>query len=197
MGKEKNIPNPNNNPYRVRNPGNPHNNPGNPGIQFIDFNTQRICPACGQIIKLSHNFCKFCGVDLSRIEAIGNSDEISKQLAITAVTDTDAEVRREAVDTLGDIGDTKVLGVLTYVMLHDPDPEVRREAVDELGDLHHPYSLDALAKALKDESAQVRKEAIEGLKKIKKKVKEKEMEKGKATERENKEEDNNKEDLLL
>ncbi|GAH93158.1 unnamed protein product, partial [marine sediment metagenome] len=43
----------------------------------------------------------------------------------------------------------------------------RKEAADELGDLHHPHSLDVLAKALKDRSSIVRKEAIEGLKKIK------------------------------
>ncbi len=182
MSKKDFIPDPNRNPYRVRNSPQSQNNPGNP--EFIDFNTQRVCPSCGGVIKISHNFCKYCGVDLSRIEAIGTADEISKQLAITAVTDPNAEVRKEAVDTLGNFGDTKVLGVLTYVMLHDPDPEVRREAVDELGDLHHPYSLEVLAKALKDESPEVRKEAIEGLKKIKKKVKEKKMEKGKASERE-------------
>ncbi|MFX1393418.1 MAG: HEAT repeat domain-containing protein [Promethearchaeota archaeon] len=182
MAKKDFRPNPQNNPYRAGNPSGPLNNPGNPG--FIDFNTQRVCPACGKVIKITHNFCKFCGVDLSRIEPIGSSDEVSKQLAITAVTDPSAEVRKEAVDTLGNFGDKKVLGVLTYVMLHDPDPDVRKEAVDELGDLHHPYSLETLAKALKDESAEVRKEAIEGLKKIKKKVKEEKMEKGKASERE-------------
>ena len=175
----KGRPDPSKNPYRAG----PHKNPGNPG-GFIDFNTQRVCPSCGRAIKISHNFCKYCGVDLSRIEAIGTTDEISKQLAITAVTDPNADVRKEAVDTLGTFGDKKVLGVLTYVMLHDPDPDVRREAVDELGDLHHPYSLDVLTKALKDQSPEVRKEAIEGLKKIKKKVKEKKMEKGKASERE-------------
>ena len=92
---------------------------------FIDFNTQRVCPSCGKAIKISHNFCKFCGVDLSAIEAIGKSDEISKQLAITAATDPDPGVRKEAVDTLGDFGEKKVLGVLTYVLLNDPDEEVR------------------------------------------------------------------------
>ncbi|TFF99076.1 MAG: hypothetical protein EU540_07275 [Promethearchaeota archaeon] len=182
MSKKDFIPDPNRNPYRVKNSPQSQNNPGNP--EFIDFNTQRVCPSCGGVIKISHNFCKYCGVDLSLIEAIGTADEISKQIAITAVTDPNADVRKEAVDTIGNFGDTKALGVLTYVLLHDPDPEVRREAVDELGDLHHPYSLEVLAKALKDESPEVRKEAIEGLKKIKKKVKEKKMEKGKASERE-------------
>jgi len=185
----KGRPDPSKNPYRKG----PQNNPGNPG-GFIDFDTQRVCPSCGSVIKLAHNFCKFCGVDLSRIKAIGSSDEISKQLAITAVTDTNAEVRKEAVDTLGNFGSKKVLGVLTYIMFHDPDAAVRKEAVDELGDLHHPYSLDALAKALKDPSPEVRKEAIEGLKKIKKKIKDKEMDKGKASERDGKSDKEKKED---
>ncbi|MFX1569407.1 MAG: HEAT repeat domain-containing protein [Promethearchaeota archaeon] len=177
MGRDRNFrPDPNYNPYRVK------QGPAVPKTTFIDFSTRRICPACGLDIKISHNFCKRCGVDLSAIEPIGN-DEISKQLAITAVTDSDPEVRKEAVDTLGSFGDNRVLGVLTYVLLNDPDENVRREAADELGDLHHPYSLDVFTKALKDESALVRKEAIEGLKKIKKKIKPKELEEGKPESR--------------
>ena len=169
MGKDKKFrPDPDVNPYRVR------QTPTPPKRDFIDFNTRRICPACGGDIKITHNFCKYCGVDLSEIEPIGK-DEISKQLAMTAVSDLDPEVRKEAVDTLGDFGDKRVLGVLTYVLLNDPDENVRKEAADELGDLHHPFSLDALAKALKDESAIVRKAAIEGLKKLKKMSKPKEM----------------------
>ncbi|KKM24837.1 hypothetical protein LCGC14_1601120 [marine sediment metagenome] len=174
-----------------------------PKRKFIDFNTRRICPACGLDIKITHNFCKRCGVDLSEIEPIGK-DEISKQLAITAVNDPDAGVRKEAVDTLGDFGEKNVLGVLTYVLLNDPDENVRKEAADELGDLHHPYSLDALAKALKDVSPMVRKEAIEGLKKIKKKIKPEKQFKGKPEEREKLKEklteeqiQNDKEDIEL
>ena len=165
MGKDKKFrPDTSVNPYIVK------KTPSPPKRASIDFNTRRICPACGRDIKITHNFCKYCGVDLSAIEPVGR-DEISKQLAIAAVTDPDPEVRKEAVDTLGDFGDNRVLGVLTYVLLNDPDENVRKEAADELGDLHHPFSLDTLAKALKDESALVRKEAIEGLKKIKKKTK--------------------------
>ena len=182
MPRDRNIrPDPSLNPYKVK------DSAPSSKRTFIDFNTQRVCPACGKAIKISHNFCKYCGVDLSAIEPIGNSDEISKQLAITAVTDPDPEVRKEAVDTLGDFGETKVLGVLTFVLLNDPNADVRKEAADELGDLHHPYSLDALAMALKDESALVRKEAIEGLKKIKKKIKPKKMDEGKPESRENEE----------
>ncbi len=143
--------------------------------EFIDFKTQRVCPACGKILKIDFNFCKYCGKDLSGIKAIGTSDVVSSSLATTAATDSSPEVRKEAVDTLGSFKSKKVLGVLTYVLLNDPDEKVRKEAADELGDLHHPYSLDALALALKDPSAIVRKEAISGLKKIKEKNKAKDL----------------------
>lgn len=178
MGKKKKIFSSvlNDNPYKTK-----QTHP--PKTGFIDFNTRRICPACGRDIKITHNFCKYCGVDLSMIEPIGK-DDISKHLAATAVTDPDPGVRLEAVDTLGSFGDKKVLGVLTYVLLNDPDENVRKEAADELGDLHHPYSLDTLTKALKDESPLVRKEAIEGLKKIKKKIKPKKLDEGKPESRE-------------
>jgi len=181
MGKDKKFrPDTSVNPYMVKKTSSPPKKP------VIDFNTRRICPACGRDIKITHNFCKYCGVDLSAIEPIGR-DEISKQLAITAVTDPDPEVRKEAVDTLGDFGDNRVLGVLTYVLLNDTDENVRKEAADELGNLHHPFSLDTLAKALRDESALVRKEAIEGLKKIKKKSKPKEEIESKPEDREDSE----------
>jgi len=136
----------------------------------IDFNTERVCPGCAKILQLAHNICKYCGKDLSEIKAIGNSsDSIVKDLAISAVTDPSPDVRKEAVDAIGNFGDKNVLGVLTYILLNDPDENVRKKAADELGNLHHPFSIGALSLALKDESSLVRKKAIEGLKKIKKK----------------------------
>lgn len=150
----------------------------------VDFNSERVCPSCGKVIKISHNFCKYCGVDLSKIHPIGNTDEISKNLAIAASSDTDVSVRKEAVETLGGFEDTKNLGVITWVLLNDPDWKVRKEAADELGDIAHPYSMDALAKAMKDPHPEVREEAIEGLKKIKEKNKPEDQNKGKAKERE-------------
>ncbi|MHA1294455.1 MAG: HEAT repeat domain-containing protein [Promethearchaeota archaeon] len=136
----------------------------------INFKEHRICPSCGKIIKISHNFCKFCGVNLSKIEPIGNSDKMIKELALKAINHPDPEVRKKAVDKLGKSKDIKVLGVLTYIFLNDPNDAVRKEAIDELGDIHHPYSLNALSFALKDSSLKVRNEAIEGLKKLKKKI---------------------------
>ena len=171
MGNDRYNPNPGNNPYRVTREPERNSNPNNYGHSSIDFDNQRICPACGKVIKISHNFCKFCGVDLSAIPPLGYSDRTLKQLAVTALTDPDPGVRKDAVETLGDLGENEVLGVFAYILLNDSDEEVRREAADELGEFHHPHSLDVLAKALKDHSPIVRKEAIEGLKRIKKKNK--------------------------
>ena len=177
MGNDKYNPNRGKNPYRVSREPVRESTPAKFATSSIDFDTQRICASCGKIIKISHNFCKFCGVDLSGIQPLGYSDRTLKELANTALTDPDPGVRKDAVDTLGDLGESEVLGVFSYILLNDSDESVRKEAADELGDYHHPHSLDVLAKALKDKSPIVRKEAIEGLKKIKKKNKPEKIEK--------------------
>jgi len=171
MGNDKYNQNRGKNPYRVSEEPVSSPTPTSFTKPGIDFETQRICPSCGKAIKIAHNFCKFCGVDLSGIQPLGYSDKTLKELANTALTDTNPGVRKDAVDTLGDLGENEVLGILAYILLNDRDEIVRKEAADELGDFHHPYSLDVLVKALKDPSPIVRKEAIEGLKKIKKKNK--------------------------
>lgn len=177
MGNNKYNPNRGKNPYRVSREPVGESAPAKFATSSIDFDTQRICPSCGKLIKISHNFCKFCGVDLSGIQPLGYSDRTLKELANTALTDPNPGVRKDAVDTLGDLGENEVLGVFAYILLNDSDELVRKEAADELGDFHHPHSLDVLAKALKDQSPIVRKEAIEGLKKIKKKNKPEKIEK--------------------
>lgn len=193
MGNQNNYPNPHKNPYRVHAQPKEKNDPVNPQPDRIDFNSNRICPACGKIISLRHNFCKFCGVDLSGLRPMQDADRTMRELAKTALTDPNAEVRKDAVDTLGDFEEYEVLGVLAYILLNDPDENVRKEAADELGDLHHIISLDILAKALKDRSPIVRKEAIEGLKKIKKKNKPEKREKIEEQKAEMREEDNDEE----
>lgn len=167
MGKPTDYPDPNKNPYRVNREQVRESNQARFTKPSVDFENQRVCPSCGKVIKISHNFCKFCGIDLVGIQPLGYSDRTLKELAHTALTDPDPGVRKDAVDTLGELGDNEILGVLAYILLNDEHELVRKEAADELGNLHHPHSLDVLAKALKDRSPSVRKEVIEGLKKIK------------------------------
>ncbi len=169
MGKPTNYPDPSKNPYRVNKEQvrERETNQARFTKPSVDFENQRVCPSCGKAIKISHNFCKFCGIDLVGIQPLGYSDRTLKELANTALTDPDPGVRKDAVDTLGELGDNEILGVLAYILLNDAHELVRKEAANELGDLHHQLSLDVLAKALKDRSPSVRKEAIEGLKKIK------------------------------
>ena len=174
MGRNYNAP-PGENPYRVRNTPTNTPKPVKPKDNPIDFQLNRICPICGKVIKINHNFCKFCGVDLSSIIPLGDSDKTLVELAKAALTDPNADVRRDAVDTIGDLGGPEVLGILTYILLNDVDALVRKEAADEIGNKHNPISIDILTKALKDRSPIVRKEAIEGLKKIKKMNKPKEQ----------------------
>jgi hypothetical protein len=167
------------NPYRIRNEqGQPErsqpeqrSSPRAP----LDFSIHRICPACGKIIKITHSFCKFCGPNISSISPIGRSDEVTKTLADTAISDPNPDVRKSAVASIGEFGEIDVIGLLSYILLNDHDELVRKEAASELGKFHHPYSLDVLAKALKDKSALVRKEAIEGLKNIKMMTKKREL----------------------
>ena len=169
MGNDKYNQNRPKNPYKINREPASEPTPTSFAKTRVDFETQRICASCGKVIKIEHNFCKFCGVDLSGIQPLGYSDRTLKELANTALTDTNPGVRKDAVDTLGELGESEVIGVFAYILLNDRDEIVRKEAADELGDFHHPHSLDVLAKALKDPSPIVRKEAIEGLKKIKKK----------------------------
>jgi HEAT repeat protein len=171
MGNHANYPNPNKNPYVVKTKANETRDQSSNKISQIDFDVNRICPSCGKVISLKHNFCKFCGVDLAGLQPMQTGDRTVRELAKTALTDPNADVRKDAVSTLGEFGEYEVLGVLAYILLNDLDESVRKEAAEELGDLHHIISLDVLAKALKDRSPIVRKEAIEGLKKIKEKNK--------------------------
>jgi len=140
---------------------------------IIDWQTQKFCTKCGRPIEISRNKCNYCSADLRGIKAIGKADDIIKTIAKNALYDPDVKVRKEAVDTLGDFEETKILGLLAYILLYDTDEEVRKEAADEIGDMHHELSLEVLKQATEDPSASVRKEAIEGLKKIKERRKRK------------------------
>jgi ribosomal protein L32 len=89
MGKPTNYPDPNKNPYRVNKEQAREPSQTRFTRSSVDFETQRVCPSCGKAIKISHNFCKFCGIDLVGIQPLGYSDRTLKELANTALTDPD------------------------------------------------------------------------------------------------------------
>jgi len=183
MGKPTNNPDPNKNPYRVNNEQVRESSQARFTKPSVDFENQRVCPACGKAIKISHNFCKFCGIDLVGIQPLGYSDRTLKELANTALTDPDPGVRKDAVDTLGELGENEIIGVLAYILLNDAHELVRKKAANELGDIHHPHSLDVLAKALKDRNPSVRPEEIDKKdKNFERGTKEQDIEESNATE---------------
>ena len=77
---------------------------------------------------------------------------------IDALKDSDATVRRQAVTSLGQIGDREAVPALIAVAA-DQDVEIRRRAVRALGQIGDDRALDTLTAALKDDDAAVRRHA--------------------------------------
>jgi HEAT repeat protein/beta-lactamase regulating signal transducer with metallopeptidase domain len=72
--------------------------------------------------------------------------------------DADVTVRREAVHSLGQLGDTTVVAALTQALANDTDEGVRRAAAWALGQLEQASAVPALSAALKrDRDVEVRR----------------------------------------
>jgi HEAT repeat protein len=87
-------------------------------------------------------------------------------VAIVALTDADAGVRREAVGVLGWLKQLDALPALARLASDDPDTEVRRAATGALGLASDDQVLPALRQALQDHAWQVREEAATTLGKV-------------------------------
>jgi len=132
----------------------------------IDFTSQKFCPKCGRIIEISRNKCNLCAAILIGIKAIGKSDNVLIPIALSALNDPSPSERKDAINSLEEFEETKILGLLTHILLNDPDEEVRREAANKIGNIHHTLSIEVLELTSKDSSESVRKESKEGLKKL-------------------------------
>jgi len=97
------------------------------------------------------------------LRALGNA---SMDSLIKALGDKDPEVREDAVDSLAEFEDEKVIMHLTKVLLNDKDEDVRANAADVLGELGGENARDALIQALQDEDAGVRESAVDALAEI-------------------------------
>ena len=82
------------------------------------------------------------------------------------LADRDPRVRRWAVAALGEIADQQTVAPLSKVLAGDPDPGVRVEAAFRLGKFGGAAARPALAAALKDSNADVRRLADAALKEL-------------------------------
>src|SRR5229473_2506993 len=77
---------------------------------------------------------------------------------VAALKDTDAGVRRAAVNALAELNSRRAVPALSAA-LKDGDPDVRKRAITSLGEIGDARALDALTLALKDEDASIRRSA--------------------------------------
>jgi hypothetical protein len=87
----------------------------------------------------------------------------SVEALLKALGDKDPEVREEAVYSLVDIRDERVIVHLTQVLLNDTDEEVRESAAEALGDLRDKRGIAPLVEALRDKDTGVRESAVDAL----------------------------------
>ena len=81
---------------------------------------------------------------------------------VTALRDSDAEVRRAAANSLGQLEDKRAVPGL-IAALRDDDGEVRQQAAWALGQLEDRRATEPLAAALRDSNIEVRRKAAWGL----------------------------------
>lgn len=76
--------------------------------------------------------------------------------------ENDYDVREDAADALGEIGDARAVEPL-IAALGDPDDDVREAAAEALGNIGDPRAADPLRAALNDPVGGVRTEAEKAL----------------------------------
>ncbi len=85
--------------------------------------------------------------------------------AIARLKKGDEDVREDAVEYLGNVGDQRAVEALMEAMI-DPKDDIREKAAKGLGKIGGPDAVPVLIKALKDDSFGVRGEAIKALGRI-------------------------------
>jgi HEAT repeat protein/beta-lactamase regulating signal transducer with metallopeptidase domain len=80
---------------------------------------------------------------------------------ITALTDSDLEVRRSTIRTLGELGDPRAVAALSAALRTDKDPAVRRAAAWALGQIGDARAVPALSEAMRgDSDLEVRRTSV-------------------------------------
>ena len=116
---------------------------------------------------------------LSSLMASSHSDDVQRQaleslgdlgaLGMPAVIDAarthpNADLRRAAIETVGDKSPAQAVDLLAEVARRDRDPDVQRQAIETLGDLHNARAYNLLVDLARTHpSSDVRQKAIETL----------------------------------
>jgi HEAT repeat protein len=87
---------------------------------------------------------------------------------LTEINSADPVIRKRAVEDVGALGerDLDAVRLLISVLLNDQEDEIRAYAAGSLGLLSHPFSVEPLMNALKDEFWRVRLTAIWALREL-------------------------------
>lgn len=101
-----------------------------------------------------------------RREAVDSLEQLGEvEGLISALSNPDPDVRNDAVGTLRRIGDPMVVEPLAD-LLTDPEDRVRQSVCYALGSLGNPQAVPALIEALQDPDEYVRKAAVNALEQI-------------------------------
>jgi HEAT repeat protein len=96
--------------------------------------------------------------DREALTALVNIGKPAVQPLIAVVKDKNITVRKNAVEALGEIKDTRALDIL-IVSMKDENPDIRRNAAEALGKIRDIRAIDALTIALKDKKSSVQQSA--------------------------------------
>jgi HEAT repeat protein len=95
-------------------------------------------------------------------QAVADTSRAVLRALMEASRDSDAEVRKAALQSLSRFEDPQTVGVFREA-LKDGDPEIRRIGVQALAELKDRSSVSAIAALLKDENTELRRTAADAL----------------------------------
>ncbi|HZU96209.1 MAG TPA: HEAT repeat domain-containing protein, partial [Planctomycetota bacterium] len=115
-----------------------------------------------QLRALVHH--RYQTVRRAAVLAIGKKKpEGARAVLVSALTDRDTLVRRDAVRALGQLADPLALGDLKFVLRDDRKPQVRAEAATAVASLGGAEALRALRTTEAEKDATVRRAVLDGI----------------------------------
>lgn len=112
-----------------------------------------VCSGCGYTLKQALRDAK-TGQDTERQRAL---EYLSSYVAQHTNTRKEAEARRQAIQALGHLSESKSINTLRMVLMHESDSVLRRESIRSLGRLQARDALQEVREALRtDQDLDVR-----------------------------------------